>query len=177
MPYKGSYVWRIRQKIGHDLLVIPSADAIAVRDDGALLMIYNRDANDWFFPGGYVEEGQTSDECAARELLEEGGLDAKPEDMVPFALCSGYQVIYANGDKTEPFTQTFYTTKWRDVGDSDLDASEIAERRWVPVDEVKRVSKDKRILDIVQAYQDHRRSGGYAMINCKGDVYDNSTQN
>ena len=66
MPYVGSYIWKIRQKIGHDPLIMPSADAIAVREDGKLMLVFNKDFNGWFFPGGYVEEGQTSQECAAR---------------------------------------------------------------------------------------------------------------
>ena len=177
MPYKGSYIWKIRQKIGHDLLVIPSADAVAVRDDGALSMIYNRDANDWRFPGGYVEEGQTSDECAARELLEEGGLDAKPADLVPFAFCSGHKNIYPSGDVTVPFNQIFYTTKWRDLGEGDLDTSEIAERRWVPTDEIQHLVRDDKMLEIVTAYRHHRESGKYTMINLKGEVYDNRIKN
>ena len=174
MPYKGSYIWKIRQKIDHDLLVIPSADAVAVRGDGALLMVYNRDANDWFFPGGYAEDGQTSDECAARELREEGGIDTKPNDLIPFAFCSGHKVIYANGDVTMPFTQLFYTTEWQDLGEDNLDASEIAERRWVPIDEIQHLVKDDRTLEIVTAYRHHRESGKYTMINLKGEVYDNS---
>lgn len=177
MPYKDSYIWKIRQKIGHHLLIIPSADALAVRNDGTLLMVYNRDANDWFFPGGYVEEGQTSDECAARELLEEGGIDSRPEDMIPFAFCSGQKVLYPNGDETEPFTQIFYTDKWTDVGENDLDTDEVSARRWVQTDEIKSISRDKRILEIVDAYQSFLKSGKYKMINCKGDLYDFSSQN
>jgi len=32
MPYEGSYIWRMRQKIGHDLLVMPCVEVTAVRD-------------------------------------------------------------------------------------------------------------------------------------------------
>ena len=55
MPYVGSYIWKIRQKIGHDPLIMPSADAIAVREDGKLMLVFNKDFNGWFFPGGYDE--------------------------------------------------------------------------------------------------------------------------
>ena len=97
--------------------------------------------------------------------------------MIPFAFCSGQKVVYANGDKTEPFTQIFYTNKWNDVGEDGLDSEEISGRRWVQADEIKAIAKDKRILDIVAAFQFHLESGKYIMINCKGDLYDHSSQN
>lgn len=37
MPYIGSYIWKIRQKIEHDLLILPSADAVAVDDEGRVV--------------------------------------------------------------------------------------------------------------------------------------------
>ena len=125
MPYAGSYIWKIRQKIEHDPLIMPSADAVAVRDDGRLLVIFNKDHQNWFFPGGYVEEGQTSNECAARELLEEASIEADPSALIPFAFSSGHKVHYPNGDTTFPFTQLFIARKWRDTGET-LDEEEVS---------------------------------------------------
>ena len=49
------------------------ARAVVVRD-GALLLVQDRAAGYWFFPGGRVEAGETPEEALARELREE--LDA-----------------------------------------------------------------------------------------------------
>ncbi len=95
MPYVGSYIWKIRQKVGYDPLLLPTADTLAVDGKGRLLLIHNKDFDDWFFPGGYAEIGQTFNECAARELLEEGGLVTEPEDLMPFAFVSARKVEYA----------------------------------------------------------------------------------
>jgi len=54
--------------------------AIAVEKDGRFLLL-KRARHDtfpglWEFPSGKVEEGESLDECARRELLEEAGLKA-----------------------------------------------------------------------------------------------------
>ena len=164
MPYTGSYIWNIRQKIGHDLLIMPSADALAVNEDGEVLLVFNKDFHNWFVPGGYAESGQSSAECAARELYEEGGLEADPEDLVPFGFMSGHTVSYANGDTTQPFTQYFYTTKWTDSGKLQ-DAEEVSERRWFSIDEAKELELTPYMILILEAYQTYRQTGEYQLLS------------
>lgn len=167
MPYIGSYIWKIRQKLGHELLILPSADTVAVRDDGAMLMIFNKDAQKWFFPGGYAEENQTSSECAARELLEESGLKADPNDLIPFAFVSGHTVVYADEDTNQPFSQIFFTHKWEDLGANDLDSVEIEGRRWMTPDEIRATDCDVRIEKILTAYEAYNETGKYQMIELR----------
>lgn len=166
MPYVGSYIWKIRQKIGHDPLIMPSADAIAVREDGKLMLVFNKDFNGWFFPGGYVEEGQTSQECAARELLEEAGLEARSEDLVPFAFASGHRADYPNGDVTYPFTQCFIARAWRDAG-SELDFYEVTERRWFSIDEIMLLDQKGYTLKIAESYERYLETGEYQILDMK----------
>ena len=47
-----------------------------------ILLIQDRERG-WDIPGGHREEGETVEQCAARELLEEGAARAKK--LVPFA--------------------------------------------------------------------------------------------
>lgn len=163
MPYKGSYIWKIRQKIGHDLLLMPSADALAVNQAGEILLVFNKDFNNWFIPGGYAEEGQSSAECAARELLEEGGLRADPVNLVPFAFMSGHTVSYPGGDATAPFTQYFFTEQWTDAGDI-LDVVEVSKRQWVSLEDAKKLDLTPYMLRILEAYEIYRQTGQYQML-------------
>lgn len=168
MPYVGSYIWKIRQKIGHDLLIIPSVDIVAVHEDGKLLLVFNKDANAWVFPGGYAEEGMTSQECAAKELLEEAGLEAAPHDLIPFAFVSGYMHHYSSGDVTQPFRQVFVVNKWSDLGGMDKD--EISGRRWFSLDELAQItmrSDQSRILAALRTYQ---ATGTYQIITLREDL-------
>lgn len=166
MPYAGSYIWKIRQKIGHDPLIMPSADAVAVRDDDKLLVIFNKDHQNWFFPGGYVEEGQMSNECAARELLEEAGIEADPSALIPFAFSSGHEVHYPNGDKTFPFTQLFIARKWRDTGET-LDEEEVSGRKWLSISELKAMDISPMMRKNIEAYEKFLETHEYQMIDMR----------
>jgi 8-oxo-dGTP pyrophosphatase MutT (NUDIX family) len=44
---------------------------LAVRHEGRLLMVYERDRECWELPGGGIEEGESPREAAVRELREE----------------------------------------------------------------------------------------------------------
>lgn len=166
MPYKGSYIWKIRQKIGHDDLIIPSADVIAVDADGKLLLVFNRDWNSWVIPGGYVEIGQTAQECAARELLEEAGVRTEVNDLVPIASISGHKAEYPNGDITWPHTQIFMTETWEKVTDV-IDESEVADVKLMTVDEIKQICRDPYLLQVVDCYCRFRESGAYQIVNMR----------
>jgi 8-oxo-dGTP pyrophosphatase MutT (NUDIX family) len=55
--------------------VIRAAGGLVVRD-GRVLLVHRPKYDDWSFPKGKLEEGETWQECAARELEEETGLVA-----------------------------------------------------------------------------------------------------
>ena len=48
--------------------------AIAFKDN-RFLMVWHNGRNGWEMPGGHVEEGETSEQAAAREFLEEAGYE------------------------------------------------------------------------------------------------------
>lgn len=166
MPYKDSYIWKIRQKIDHDVLLAPSADAIAVRDDGKLLLIFNKDWQNWFFPGGYAEIGQTSQECAARELLEEGGIQADPSSMIPIGFVSGHTAKYKNGDITYPFTQVFMTKVWEESVELH-DETEVGDRRWLSIEELKQMSPNSYTSYLLTAYEIFLATNEYQLIDVR----------
>jgi 8-oxo-dGTP pyrophosphatase MutT (NUDIX family) len=88
----------MRKKIGHERLVVAGACVIVRR--GRLLLLQKRlDNGCWALHGGCCEPGETMEETARRELLEETGLTAGRLELLQ--VFSGKELFYTypNGDK------------------------------------------------------------------------------
>jgi len=168
MPYVGSYVWEIRQKIGHDFLIMPTVDTVIERNDGKILMIYNKSFNAWAFPGGCVEPHQTWHEAALSETQEEAGIIAQANDLVLFATVSGpgYVFHYPNGDRTQTYTNCFILRNWQSESDIS-DKDEISQKKWFSLAEAKRLSLTLSSRNILPAYEKWLGTGQIQMIEVR----------
>jgi 8-oxo-dGTP pyrophosphatase MutT (NUDIX family) len=98
MPMSG-YLRAIRQKVGHDLLVLPSA-AVAIHDERKrLLLCLHRDKNLWVTPGGLVEPGEQPADAAVRETWEETGLFVRIDGILGVYGGADLVIDYPNGDR------------------------------------------------------------------------------
>lgn len=115
MPYKHSYIWQLREKLGSRKLLVPAA-AIVVEDRELKILLQLRaDNRKWGFPGGAVEPNQDFATAAISELDEETGLTVMREDLIPFASLSQPQentFFYPNGDITHYFSLCFLVQRW-----------------------------------------------------------------
>lgn len=50
------------------------AGGVVLGDVGTIALVRNRKETKWFFPKGHVDEGETDEEAARREIEEETGL-------------------------------------------------------------------------------------------------------
>jgi 8-oxo-dGTP pyrophosphatase MutT (NUDIX family) len=98
MPLTG-YIKQIREKVGHDLLGLPSAAVAIQDDDGRVLMGLHADRKIWVVPGGLIEPGETPSDGAVRETFEETGLLVELTSVL--GVFGGRELIidYANGDR------------------------------------------------------------------------------
>ena len=161
MGYVGSYIWKIRQKIGHDEMVSATVDVVPIRD-GKFCMVFNKDFQAWCFPGGHAELGRTWGEVAKAELFEEAGLIARDEDLKAFAAISGYCLIYANGDKNSLFSLAFVCEKFDEQDFPDTE--EIAEKHWFDFDEIDGLKKTDYATAIWGAYKKYRETGEFQQV-------------
>ena len=163
MGYIGSHVWTIRQKIGHDVLIVATVDAVAVRGDEVCL-VYNNNFNCWTLPAGHVEINDSWQSAIKNELLEEAGLVANEKDFLPFATVSGpnNKLHYPNGDDTRPFSLIFVCEKFTESEITDTE--EISERRWVKLDDIDQMQLGENAAKILNAYKEYRKTGQFQQI-------------
>lgn len=100
------WVKDIREKIGHQLIIINSAGGWIENDRGELLL-QKRSATEehWGFPGGIVELGESAEETAIREITEETGLLTTAAELI--GVYSKYFLGYENGDQCQTYTVFF----------------------------------------------------------------------
>ena len=91
------YIKSMRKHIGHERLLIVGA-SVFIHKNGKLLLQKRKDNGCWADHGGCCELGETVEETAKRELLEETGLTACSLELL--GVFSGKELFYTypNGD-------------------------------------------------------------------------------
>jgi len=132
MPYRGSYLWRLRQAVGHELVLMPGAMIALQRDDQRILLTKRTDDGSWCLPAGAAEPGGSFARTAIDELAEETGIEVAEADLVPFGCLSeaeAHTIHYPNGDVTHCFALLFLATRWQ--GDPRPNEDETTEAAFV----------------------------------------------
>ena len=96
-----NYIHQMRSAIGKQPLILAAAGVLIVDKDRNLLLQRRSDNGQWGIPGGSMELGETIEQAARREALEETGLIVN--DLTLFDVFSGeaFRYSYPNGDRVE----------------------------------------------------------------------------
>ena len=101
------YVARLREKVGHELLVLPSV-AVLPRDDARrVLLVQIADTGQWATIGGAIEPDESPEEAAVREAEEEAGVRLELGPLLGVLGGPDYRMVYPNGDQTCYVTTVF----------------------------------------------------------------------
>ncbi len=154
MSFEGSYLWRLRQKVGHDLVLMPGASVAAQREDGQILFARRGDDGNWCLPGGGAEEGGSFARTAVDELREETGLIVGEADLIPAACFSEerHTFLYPNGDVTHYFSICFLAR--RGEGEPTPDGEETTALRFADPTDLPQPFEDltARAVELLLAY-------------------------
>jgi len=170
MAYADSYIYKLRRKVGRELILTTTVAAIPVRKDGKIKLVDASHMGGWTLAGGHCEPGDSFSSAALNELNEEAGITARAEDLELFATISGAGRIfhYADGD-TQPFTLVFLLRKWQDESDN-TDKDEISDMKWVDLDEAIKSPANESVRLILAAYREYLATGRVQMIEQTKDV-------
>lgn len=104
-----SYIKQLREKIGHQKVILNFTVGIIFNYKGEILLQKRGDSLKWGLPGGAVELGESLDEAVRREVFEETGLNVDVEKILGVYSGRKYQEIRKNGDKCQPVVVAFYS--------------------------------------------------------------------
>jgi len=136
----GDYVKRLRARIGHELLLLPSV-AVLVRDDsGRLLLVRSSDFAQWQTVGGAIEVGESPAAAAKREAREEIGVDVVITRLIDCVGGPDFRATYPNGDEVAYVSMVYEARIENGVPRPDMD--EVTEIAWFADDEIAKIDID-----------------------------------
>jgi 8-oxo-dGTP pyrophosphatase MutT (NUDIX family) len=138
-----AHVRQIREKVGHDLLLLPSTSVLPRDGGGRILLVRLIDTGHWATIGGAVEPDESPEACALREAEEEAGITVELGPILGVFGGPDYRVTYPNGDESAYVVTVFDATVID--GSPRPDREETFEVGWfrpeeLPVDQMGRLT-------------------------------------
>ncbi|GGL74048.1 DNA mismatch repair protein MutT [Deinococcus aerolatus] len=133
-PPVGNHLMALRNRVGPRPLFAPGANVLVTDGRDRLLLLRHGGTGKWTVPGGSLEPGESFEDCARRELLEETGLRA--EALEPLQMFAGprHRFTYPHGDVVDNVSVLY---RAHDVtGPLTPQAGEVLEVGWFGADEL-----------------------------------------
>ena len=123
-----SYIMNLRKKIGTSPIIMVGACVLIFNENNQLLLQLRNDNKCWGLAGGAMELGETLEEVAEREMLEETGL--KPLKLDFYKTFSGqdFYYKYPHGDEVYNVVTAFICTSY--IGSLKYDTHETTNIRF-----------------------------------------------
>ncbi|MGE7881615.1 NUDIX domain-containing protein [Bacillus sp. NPDC094077] len=100
------YYGKIREKLGSELIFMPSVAAVIKNEQGEILFQYPG-GEYWSLPAGAIEPGETPEEAIVREVWEETGLKVQVKKEKGVFGGKEFRHTYSNGDQVEYIVVVF----------------------------------------------------------------------
>jgi 8-oxo-dGTP pyrophosphatase MutT (NUDIX family) len=144
------FIVEIRKMIGQHEMWLPGVTAVVTRGD-EILLVRRADNGAWTPITGIPEPGEEPGRAAAREALEETGVEVSVDRLASTSVYPG--VVHANGDRAVYLDLTFACTYV--AGDAHVADDESSDVRWFPVDALPEMAPPmlQRIADALSGEQ------------------------
>jgi 8-oxo-dGTP pyrophosphatase MutT (NUDIX family) len=136
--------------------MVPSVNVAVSNDVGEVLLIRRSDNDNWAFPGGGVDLGESIADAGVRETREESGIDCEITGLVGIYSDPKHVILYtSNGETRQEFS---IVLTGRATGGHPTPSSETSDVRWVPPGELAGYTMDRSMRMRVDHYLERRRS-------------------
>lgn len=127
---------------------VPTVDIVMQRGSKVLMIRRKKEpfAGRLALPGGFVNEGETAEDAARREVSEETGLEVEPVDIL------GVYSDPARDPRRHTITVVFVAIR---VGGKEQASDDAAEIEWIDFADVQKM-KDKIAFDHARILGDYR---------------------
>lgn len=127
------YMMELRKLVGARPIIMAGACVLVCSSEGLLLQ-RRSDNGLWGLPGGSMEIGETLEEAARRELLEETGLLAEQLELL--GVFSGPELYYKypHGDEVYNVTTAYVCSNFH--GEARVDKEEVQELNFFTHDNI-----------------------------------------
>jgi 8-oxo-dGTP pyrophosphatase MutT (NUDIX family) len=125
-----------------------------VNDEGALLVIHRSDNDNWAFPGGAMDLGESQVTTAVREVKEETGIDCEITGLLGINNDPKHVIFYTSNGEARQERSVLFTA--RPTGDTPTPSSESRQVRWIPREHILDLTMDRPMRLRVQHYLDTR---------------------
>jgi len=127
------YIKHLRAKVGHERLLYVGA-CVFIHKEGKLLLTKRVDNGCWCSAGGGMELGETAEQTAKRELLEETGLIANSLELLCVLSGKDLYYTYPNGDMVSNVSVVYLCEDFS--GELVIQANETSELKWFSIYEL-----------------------------------------
>ncbi|ANU24098.1 NUDIX hydrolase [Planococcus donghaensis] len=104
------YVEELRNIVGHRPLILVGAVVVLVDPNGRLLLEERKFPEGlWGLPGGLMELGESTEDTAKREVLEETGISVEELKLINVYSGPSQFVVAKNGDEYYVVTTAYYS--------------------------------------------------------------------
>lgn len=129
------YIMDLRAYVGHRPLIQVGSCVILEDGQGRILLQRRTDDGLWSFSGaGSMEPGESAEDAARRELLEETGLTARTLELCGVFTGPREHHVYPNGDEVYNVEFVYVCRDW--FGTLGRQADEVEELRFFHPDEL-----------------------------------------
>lgn len=116
-----------------------SVGVVIENDNDEILLIqsyrYTTNSIEWEIPAGVIEKGETPEEAAKREVLEEAGYKVtEPKLIYTYNPSNGMSDAIVNLARCKAISFI-----------EEFDKNEVKERKWVKISEIKKMIKENKI--------------------------------